>query len=66
LVFYPHCTSAAGEIPQSKTGIEVPPEWVLSFDAKRQKSLIEPRFCKAQGKGWAPKMQTMRDLKWFE
>lgn len=26
----------------------VPPERVLSFDAKRQKSLIEPRFCKDQ------------------
>jgi len=26
----------------------VPPERVLSFDAKRQKSVIEPRFCKDQ------------------
>ena len=32
-------------IPKSPQ-IKVPPERVLSFDEKRQKSLIEPRFCK--------------------
>jgi len=29
--------------------IQVPSERVLSFDEKRLKSLIEPRFCKAKG-----------------